>query len=185
MRIVIPLNLHMHSVILLLELLTGDSTVLPVLVFFGLPCFCFLARISLFFEFFPFFPGSFGVWQGTKHLKNGRIAQLPGWNVNCHIVPVSRASGGRNKGNTIGGDRTESLWEGNLPLRGSLRGPLRGRASEVFRHFQRFFRGPLRDPLRDPLRGSRSCCPYYCCPLIFLQAASKCTVFHSIPKFGM
>ena len=36
------------------------------------------------------------------------------------------------------GDRTESLWEGNLPLRGSLRG--------------RAF-GVLRGPLRDPLWG--------------------------------
>ena len=28
-------------------------------------------------------------------------------------------------GNTIRGNKTESLWEGNLPLRGSLRGPLK------------------------------------------------------------
>ena len=53
------------------------------------------------------------------------------------------------------GNRTESLWEGNLPLRGSLRGRV-FMASEVFIEvfrrfseiFQRFFRGPLRDPLR-------------------------------------
>ena len=39
---------------------------------------------------------------------------------------------------------SETLSEGNLPLRGSLRGSLRGRVSEVFRGFQRFlevFRG--------------------------------------------
>ena len=41
------------------------------------------------------------------------------------------------RGNTIRGNRTESLWEGNLPLRGSLR----GRVSEVFRGFHRVFRG--------------------------------------------
>ena len=29
------------------------------------------------------------------------------------------------RGNTIRGNRTESLWEGNLPLIGSLRGPLK------------------------------------------------------------
>ena len=29
------------------------------------------------------------------------------------------------RGNTIRGNRTESLWEGNLPLRGSLRGSLK------------------------------------------------------------
>ena len=76
------------------------------------------------------------------------------------------------------GNRTESLWEGNLPLRGSLRGSLfsegffRGfqRFLEVLRGFQRFlerfpevfkdfsevfrdFSGIFRGPLRDPLRG--------------------------------
>ena len=33
--------------------------------------------------------------------------------------------GESSRGNTIRGNRTESLWEGNLPLRGSLRGPLK------------------------------------------------------------
>ena len=46
---------------------------------------------------------------------------------------------GVSTGNTIGGNRTERFWEGNLPLRGSLRGSLRGRVSEVFRGFQRGF----------------------------------------------
>ena len=44
----------------------------------------------------------------------------------------------RLRGNTIRGNRTESLWEGHLPLRGSLRGrAFRGflRLSEVFRGF--------------------------------------------------
>ena len=36
------------------------------------------------------------------------------------------------------GNRAESLWEGNLPLRGSLRGSLREGFSELFRGFQRF-----------------------------------------------
>ena len=50
----------------------------------------------------------------------------------------------RLRGNTIRGNRTESLWEGNLPLRGSLRGrTFRSfqRSLEVFRGFQRFLRG--------------------------------------------
>ena len=72
------------------------------------------------------------------------------------------------------GKRTESLWEGNLPLRGSLR----GRVSEVFGGLQRFlevlsgfqrllevFRGfseALSETLSQadfPLGGSQSCCP--------------------------
>ena len=77
-----------------------------------------------------------------------------------------RSLGERLRCNTIRGNRTESLWEGNLPLRGSLRGPLRGRASEgfrgfseVFRGFQRFFRGPLRDPLRGRFPSQRLSVP--------------------------
>ena len=48
------------------------------------------------------------------------------------------------KGQQNRANRTQSFWEGNLPVRGSLRGPLRGRVlrgfSEVFRGFQRFSR---------------------------------------------
>ena len=33
--------------------------------------------------------------------------------------------GESSRGNTIRSNRTDSLWEGNLPLRGSLRGPLK------------------------------------------------------------
>ena len=36
-----------------------------------------------------------------------------------------RYVGESSRGNTIRGNRTESLWEGNLPLRGSLREPLK------------------------------------------------------------
>ena len=46
------------------------------------------------------------------------------------------------------GNRTESLSEGNLPLRGSL-------FREALRGFQRFFRGPLRDPLRGRFPSQR------------------------------
>ena len=77
------------------------------------------------------------------------------------------------------GNRTESLWEGNLPLRKSLRGSLRGRVFgglqkfleifrgflmllegfkrfwEVFRDFTEVFRGPLRDPLRGRFPSQR------------------------------
>ena len=70
------------------------------------------------------------------------------------------------RGNTI----RRNSSEGNLPLR--------GRASEVLRFFEVFmevFRGfseVLSETLSEAdflLRGSRSCCPYSCCPLIFLQ----------------
>ena len=63
-----------------------------------------------------------------------------------------------SKGQMNRGNRTESLWEGNLPLRGSLRGrPFRGfqRSSEVFRGFQRFseiFRGFQRSSQRPSQR---------------------------------
>ena len=100
----------------------------------------------------------------------------------------------KNKGETKNGDRgnrTESLWEANLPLRGSLRWrfsdffdsseALRGferflegflrlsEVLEVFRDFPEVFRGPLKDPLEAdfPLRGSQCCCPKSCCPLDF------------------
>ena len=59
------------------------------------------------------------------------------------------------------GNRTESLWEGNLPLRGSLRGRGFQRFLEVVRGFQAFrdfsevFRGPLRDPLRGRFPSQR------------------------------
>ena len=84
------------------------------------------------------------------------------------------------KGQMNRGSRTESLWEANLPLRGSLRGSLRGgfseffqssfrgfrgllRSSEVFRGgfqslgrgFQCFFRGLLRNPLRGRFPSQR------------------------------
>ena len=48
---------------------------------------------------------------------------------------------GVSRGNTIRGNRTERLREGNLPLTASLRGSLRGRVSEVFRGFERFSEG--------------------------------------------
>ena len=82
------------------------------------------------------------------------------------------SSFGEFKGQMNRGNRTERLWEGNPPLRGSLRG-------RVFRGFQRFFRGfqrfsegfskifqrlseVLSETLSEadfPLRGSQSCCP--------------------------
>ena len=98
------------------------------------------------------------------------------------------------KGQHDRGNRTESLWEGNLPLRGSLRGSLRGRGfSEIFHRFsevlrdfkeifERFseiferFSEVLSETLSEadfPLRGSQSCCPYSCCPLNFLQKSVK------------
>ena len=40
----------------------------------------------------------------------------------CDPIPYLRES---SRGNTIRGNRTERLWEGTLPLRGSLRGPLK------------------------------------------------------------
>ena len=79
--------------------------------------------------------------------------------------------GERLRGNTIRGNRTESLWEGNLPLRGCLWEGGFQRFSKLFRGFQRFSE-VLSETLSEadfPLRGSRSCCPYSCCPLIFLQ----------------
>ena len=42
------------------------------------------------------------------------------------VGPLWRES---SRGNTIRGNKTESLWEGNLPLRGSLRGPLKTSAN--------------------------------------------------------
>ena len=54
------------------------------------------------------------------------------------------------KGQHDRGNRTESLWEGNLPLRGSLRGPVRGR---LFRDFSEVLRGFQR--LLEVLRGFR------------------------------
>ena len=84
------------------------------------------------------------------------------------------------KGQVNRGNRTESLCERNLPLRGSLRGRVfRGfqRVSEVFRDFQRFseifqrLSEVLSETLSEadfPLRGSQSCCPLNFCPLNFL-----------------
>ena len=63
----------------------------------------------------------------------------------------SKLFGERLKGNTIRGNRTESLWEGNLPTRGSLRVSLRGRVFRGFQGFQRF--SEIFSVLRSPLRG--------------------------------
>ena len=76
------------------------------------------------------------------------------------------------KGQMNRGDRTKSVWEGNLPLRGSLRGRVfRGGFQRFWEIFQRFSE-VLSETLCEadfPLRGSQPCCPYSCCPLNFLQ----------------
>ena len=65
----------------------------------------------------------------------------------------------QKRGNTIRGNRTESLWEGNLPLRGSLRGPLHISKSlwkplKTSENLSENLWNPLKTlPLRDPLRG--------------------------------
>ena len=98
------------------------------------------------------------------------------------------------KGEHDRGNRTESLWEGNLPLRRSLRGRVFRDFSEVFRGFQRFsevfrdfwevfrdferFSEVLSETLSEadfPLRGSQSGCPYSCCPLNSLQTTTTKT----------
>ena len=57
----------------------------------------------------------------------------------------------RFRGNTIRGNRTESLGERNLPLGGSGFQRFLG----VFSSFPRFFRGPLRDPLKGRFSSQR------------------------------
>ena len=73
------------------------------------------------------------------------------------------------KGTHDRGNRTESLWEGNLPLRGSLR----GRVSKAFRGFQRFsevlrgvFRGFQRSSQR-PSQGQIPVAPHRVAPWAF------------------
>ena len=96
---------------------------------------------------------------------------------------VSSTVGVSSRGTMNRDNRTESLGEANLPLRGSLGGRVQGsqRCSEVSRVLWRFFRGFQRfseiftgfhscsEVFRDfsetlseadfPLRGSQSCCP--------------------------
>ena len=78
--------------------------------------------------------------------------------------------------------RTESLWEGNLPLRGSLFSE--ENLLEVLRGFQRFseifeilkvFRGPLRDPLtgRFPSQRLSVLLPLIVLPLELSPSPSK------------
>ena len=53
--------------------------------------------------------------------------------------------GESSRGNTNRGNTSESLWEGNLPLRGSLRGPLRTSEKSL--------KTSEKTLKRDPLRG--------------------------------
>ena len=65
------------------------------------------------------------------------------------VCPSSSATQRKLKGQMNRSNRTESLWEGDLPLRGSLR----GRVFRVFcRGFQRFFRGSQRSSQRPSQR---------------------------------
>ena len=101
------------------------------------------------------------------------------------------------------GNRTESLWEGNLPLRGSLRGPLKTpdksrKTSEKSLKTSENGWKPLKTskdlwkplktlPLRDPLRGRfpsqrlSVLLPLSCCPLNSLREFG--TIFLSAPRF--
>ena len=66
--------------------------------------------------------------------------------------------GENSRGNTIRGNRTESLWEGNLPLRGSLSQRfLEG--FRRFRGFQRFVRGFQRWPSQRQISLSEALSP--------------------------
>ena len=80
------------------------------------------------------------------------------------------------RGNTIRGNRNQSPWERNLPLRGSLRGPLKTpeKSLKTFenppktsRKSENFWKPSLSETLSDadfPLGGSRSFCPYSFAP---------------------
>ena len=76
----------------------------------------------------------------------------------------------------VRGNRTESLWEGNLPLRGSLRGPLKTSEKSLkttedlwkpLKTSENLWKPSFSEILAEadfPLRGSRSCCPYSFAP---------------------
>ena len=94
------------------------------------------------------------------------------WRPGCQNGP---RFGERLRGNTMRGNRTESLWEENHPARRSPRGP--PKTSEVMKTqsqkgtSQRFSEVPLETLLEEdfPLWDSLSCCLSSRCPLIFLQ----------------
>ena len=93
--------------------------------------------------------GRSGQWSGrsSKKLKRNR------GDFRCERGAASEGTiiGESSRGNTIRGDRTKSLWEGNL-LRGSLRGGFQ-RLLDVFRGYQRFL-----EVLRDFQRPSQRSC---------------------------
>ena len=63
------------------------------------------------------------------------------------------------------GNKTETLWEGNLPPRESLRGRVFRGFERLLEFWQRFLQ-VLSETLSEadfPLRGSQSCCPKSCC----------------------
>ena len=76
------------------------------------------------------------------------------------------------------GNRTESLWEGNLPLRGSLRGPLKT-SEQSLKTSEKCLKRLKTLPPRDPLRGRfpsqrlSVLLPLFICPLNSLSERLK------------
>ena len=98
-----------------------------------------------------FLPDLSGMFRRSASLAIPHCTSLAA--ISC--VSVVLLVGESSRGNTIRGNRTESLREANLPLRGSLRGRVfRGFQSflEVFRDFQSFSRGFQRSSQRPSQR---------------------------------
>ena len=95
----------------------------------------------------------------SLHLQLDAVAACPP-QLLLSMWVASKPKGRRAlRGNTIRGNRTESLWEGNLPLRESLRGPLQT-SEKSLKTSEKSLKTAVNLkktsetlPLRDPLRG--------------------------------
>ena len=108
---------------------------------------------------------------GKVHNKEqvDRSPALPSTNPSTGIVAAAAAVGPAELWRKIKGQHDEGQQDREV-LRGksaSKRVSERTSDSEGCRGFQRF--SETLSEADFPLRGSRSCCPYSCCPLFFLQ----------------